>query len=500
MLSNLRNKVIQFINSKEEIPILAGLTAGLYPLIYYYNKNFTLINSWSQFLVFVCVYILLPVIAFYLVHKIFSKVSFLTKYSNYIIPGLNLSVFAFLIIFNTYGYYHKKHFLLVFVAFVIGALLKNHFKKVVVFQLLLSVLVFTKLMPHVYNYVNYSKAWMQQPDTIEETIFTKRPNVYVIQPDGYANFSELKKGNYNYDNSAFESFLEENDFKLYTDYRSNYSSTLSSNSSMFAMKHHYYNHPNSGINELYNARENILGMNPVISIFKKNNYKTNLLLEKPYLLLNRPKVAYDYANLKSEEVRFLSRGYMELKDLNADLEVAINRNKETNNFYFIQKLKPGHIATFKNDAEGKTEGRLNYLTKLEESNTWLKKAIQIIKDNDPNSLIVLVADHGGFVGYDYTSQSKEKQMDRDLVYTIFTSSLAIKWPDQAPVFEDKLKTNVNLFRILFSYLSDNESYLNNLQEDKSYNIIEEGAPFGVYERINEQGEIVFKLQKDSILK
>ncbi|MDO6598285.1 hypothetical protein Q4512_15280 [Oceanihabitans sp. 2_MG-2023] len=491
MLNNLRNKVVDFIDSKKETPIIAALAAGLYPLLYYYDKNFTLVNSWSQFFFFAFIYILIPAVSFYLLYKFFFKTSFLKKYSGYILPVLNLSIFTFLIILSTFGFDNKENFLLLLIPIALGVLLKKHFKKVIVFQLLLSCFVFSKLLPNFHRHLTYSSAWMQQPDTIEEVLFKKRPNVYIIQPDGYANFAELNKSNYNYDNSKFESFLVENNFKLYPNYRSNYSSTLSSNSSMFSMKHHYFHEPKPGMNELYNARDIIVGKNPVISIFKKNNYKTLLLLEKPYLLLNRPEIEYDYSNLINKEVSYLSKGNVIVRDLVKDLETSIISNAKTNNFYFIEKIKPGHIANYKSGSKGADIGRLNYLKELEESNVWLKQTIDIITKNDSNSLIVVVADHGGFVGMDYTSQSKVKQTERDLVYTIFTSALAIKWPNQAPNFDDKLKTNVNLFRILFAYLSENEQYLEHLQEDKSYTIIEKKAPFGVYELINEEGEVVF---------
>ena len=496
MLGNLRNKIIFFLASKREIPILAGLAAGLYPLVYYYDKNFTLINSWNQFFFFLFIYILIPIITFYVIYKIFSKTSLLSKYGSYVLPILNLCLFAFLAVITTYGFNKKVFVFAVLIAFVLAVLLKNHFKKIVVFQLLLAALVFPKLLPDFYRYITYSKAWIQQPDAIEEVVFKKKPNVYIIQPDGYANFSELRKDNYNFDNSDFESFLVKNDFKLYENFRSNYFSTLSSNSSMFAMKHHYYNTPISGMNELYNARDIIVGNNPVVSIFKKNNYKTFLLLEKSYLLLNRPKVNYDYSNLENHEISFFSRGYNALKDISQDLETVISKNENTNNFYFVEKMKPGHIATYKRDSGGAEKERLNYIIEIEEANVWLKQIINIINKKDPKSLIVIVADHGGFVGMDYTLQSKEKQTKTELIETVFTAALAIKWPDREPDFDDRLKTNVNLFRILFSYLSDNEIYLKNLQEDKSYTVIEKGSDFGVYELINEKGEVVFNaLQK-----
>jgi len=490
MLNNLRKKVIHFLDSKEQYPFISALAAGLYPLLYYYNSNFTLVNSWSQFLLFIISFLLIPCIIFYVLHHVVKKIDGLKKYSKYVTPILNLCLFAFLIVLNTYGF-RKKILFALLIAFVLSIILNKHFKKIIVFQFLLAALVFVKLIPDFYKHLTYSNEWIEQPDAIEEVVFTKRPNIYIIQPDGYANFYELKRGYYDFNNSEMELFLISNNFKLYNKYRSNYYSTLSSNSSMFAMKHHYYNNTKSFKNELYNAREIIVGDNPVISILKKNNYKTFLLLEKSYLLLNRPKIFYDFCNVNFNEVSFLARGFELDKNIKQDFEQTIENNSATNNFYFIEKLSPGHISVYKHATNGKEIERKNYLNDIKKTNEWLKDITKLILEKDKNSLIVIVADHGGFVGMDYTLESKIKQIDRDLIYSIFTSALAIKWPNEAPVFDNKLKTSVNLFRILFSYLGEDESYLENLQEDKSYIQIDKGAPIGVYEYINENGEAVF---------
>ncbi len=480
-----------FLDSRKDIPILAAVSAGLYPLGHYYNTNFTLINSWSQFFFFLISFIIVPVIIFYVLYKVFKKTTALIKYSDYVIPVLNLCLFAILIVISTYGFKKKILAIVLFIALVLGILLKKHIKKIVVFQLLLSGLVLAKLLPDFYRHITYSSAWINQTDKIEEVIFKKRPNVYIIQPDGYANFSELRGSNYNFDNNSFETFLTTKNFKLYDNFRSNYYSTLSSNSSMFAMKHHYYNSPTPKGNELYNSRDIIVGKNPVVSVFNKNNYRTSLILEKSYLLVNRPNLGYDYCNISYNEISYLAKGFEVNKNVIEDLKIAILENKSTNNFYFIEKIAPGHISTYDWDTKGKEKERLDYLKSLESANNWLTDIITAIEAHDQNCLIVIVADHGGFVGLDYTSQSKEVQTKRDLVYTIFTSALAIKWAGEAPDFDDKLKTNVNLFRVLFSYLSDDKTYLDNLQEDKSYSVITKGAPFGVYELIDKNGNVVF---------
>ena len=118
--------------------------------------------------------------------------------------------------------------------------------------------------------------------------------------------------------------------------------------------------------------------------------------------------------------------------------------------------------------------------------------MNIIRDKDPNSIIIMMADHGGDIGMDYTLQMRKKSMDRNRIYTVFSSQLAVHWPGgEAPEYDDKLKTPVNFFRVLFSYLTENESYLEHLEDDISMLIIEEDAPKGVYTCIDEEGNVIF---------
>ena len=493
LIQRLQKKVSRFSSSSKSFPIVAALASGLYPLLYVYYSNFTLVCSWSQFAFYVFILLTIPVLIFSLAVFASKKISILAKYSPYIIPVLNICAFVFFMVLVTYGFKKKILVVVLMLSFLLAIAIYKHIKKVIILQLLMAVIAFFMLIPVLFLPFKTSSEWMQQPDDIEQTTFKKKPNIYIIQPDGYANFTELKNELYDYDNSDFESFLVNSEFKLYPEFRSNYFSTLSSNSSMFTMKHHYYSNVKGSNHEFYNARKIIIGDNPVVSIFKNNDYKTFLMLQKSYLLVNRSKVLYDYCNIDYSEMPYFTRGFGVTKDLEVDLESAIQQNTKTNNFYFIEQISPGHISTFKKDSEGKVKERQDYIDKLAEANSWLKNMINLINKNDKEALIVVVADHGGFVGLDYTLQTKIKQSNDDLVKSAFTTALAIKWPNNdRPEFDNQLKSNVNLFRVLFSYLENNEAYLENMQPDKSYLMIYEGAPDGVYEVIDNSGNVVFK--------
>ncbi len=494
MIRKVKRKINIFLKDPVISPIHAAIAAGVYPLLYFYNSNFILINSWGQFVFIFSIYILSPILIFYLLKRITRKLDQKNNYVKYLIPALNSVWFVFLIILSTYGLKKKLLLLSMIISFCIGALLYKHIKKIIIFQHLLSIIVLFKLIPFLYDYMTSSNKWMEQPDTISQVTFKKRPNIYIIQPDGYANFSELKKGYYNFNNEKFERYLTNNGFKLYADFRSNYTNTLTSNSSMFSMKHHYYIQPKKNNTLMRNWRNIIAGDNPVISIFKKNNYTTSLLLEKPYLVVNRPTLYYDHCNMDYKEIPILSRGFDFFKDVYSNLNQAIETNTSTANFYFIEKMSPTHITVRELNSKGRDKEREKYIEDIQLTNEWLSRTIDLIIEKDPNSLIVIVADHGGYVGLNSTSERQKILTDDYLVKSIFTSALAIKWPSEAPEFDNKLKSNVNLFRILFAYLSENEAYLEHLQEDISYLIIREDSPFGVYQAIDANGNMEYKIK------
>ncbi|GAA3639253.1 hypothetical protein GCM10022397_25880 [Flavivirga jejuensis] len=436
-------------------------------------------------------FLFIPVILFKSGLYIVNRYGIFIKFIKYFVPVLNFVCAAFLMVIAAYGFKIKILLLAAFLGLILGVLLRKYIKIIIVYQFLLAAIVTIFLINYLVHHAINPYKWMEQPDNIENVVFKKTPNIYFIQPDGYANFSELNKSCYKFDNSKFNNYLQKSKFKIYPNFRSNYYSTLSSNSSLFAMKHHYHNFPTSEVKELYNARDIIVGNNPVIKILKENDYRTHLLLNKSYLLINRPKISYDFSNINNNELSFFSNGFNVSRDIDIEFKSIFSKSKKSNNFYFLEQLSPSHITNIKSPGNIAEIERTKYLKRLEETNLWLKGIIDFILINDKNSLIIIAADHGGFVGMNSTYESRDLQSDRDIIYSIFTSQLAIKWPDTAPDYDDKIKTSVNLFRVLFSYLSQDESYLKHLEDDKSFIQIERGAPFGVYEYINEKGDIVF---------
>ncbi len=481
-----------FFEKDKLFPIITAIAAGLYPLLFYYTNNYKLINSWGHFGYFVSIFILVPIAVFFIAHKV-SKGTFFKKSQPFVLPFLNFFFFFFFLNIALYaGFSWLRTFIVLAIAVLLTFLLRKYFKKIIAFQFILAVIGIFTLTPVVFKQLNYSKEWMKQPDNIETAVFKKKPNIYFIQPDGYVNFSELKKGNYNIENAEFENFLKENNFKSYPDFRSNYGATLPSNSATFMMKHHYYNN-GSDFTETIDARNVIITENSVLKVLNHNDYRTFFLTEQPYLLTNKPRMGYDFCNFSTEEISFVTTGLGDPRDVIKPFKDYLETYSDGPNFFFLEIFNPGHIINRESESKGVAGEREHYIESLKEANKKLTELTKTILKNDPEALIVIMADHGGFVGMKSMEDSYIKNTNPDIVNSIFSSILAIHWPNgEAPEFDDKLQTSVNLFRILTAYLSENDLYLANLQPDESYIIIYFGATQGTYEYLDAHGNVVFK--------
>jgi hypothetical protein len=482
MKFNIKEKFNFFLSNSKDYPILAGFSIGFYAFVFYFSNNFDLVNSWQQTLVFLLNFIVFPTVIVFGIFKIIQKSRFssFSTQSIFIMMLVLLPIYLFGIS-NLLVSYKKMGLLVILLLGLIIFKIKNY-KYFIVLVFLMAVLPIVKLGKIIYlNYTN-STEWQLQPDAILKTEFKKKPNIYYIQPDGYTNETNLKSLLYRFDNSEFDNWLKDKQFTLYNDYRSNYPSTLYSNSSCFFMKHHFSNE----FSKFNYARDYIVGRNPVLEILKNNNYKTFFITEIPYLLMNRPRVYFDYCNYKLDELPFFKDGLSCYKGITNEIENQIVNNKKNNNFFFIEKFNPGHINPSKIKGSSIEKERLEYLKSLQIANAWLKKTITIIEKNDPNAIIIIGADHGGYVGFEYTSQAQNKITDRKLLNSIFGVKLAIKWNgSEYSDYDAQLKTSVNLFRIVFSYLSGDKLLLNNLQPNTSYNCYDASDFSKVYKAIED---------------
>ncbi|SCX83620.1 alkaline phosphatase family protein [Flavobacterium caeni] len=456
-------KLRTFVSNDKPYPLISGFVIGFYMLAFYYSKNLELGSSWESLAVFAAYFVLLPMLGIALVYRLVLR----TRWRPFAAHWVFVSTLAFL------GYFLLEHFSIpyskriVLGVSVLLALVSVKFRNHKIVVLLVAFMTAFPLMQTakkiVHNFSNPAH-WNKLPDAIEQCRFTKTPNVYFLQMDGYADALALQSKLYRYDNLAFDAWLRSRGFTLYDGFRSNYNSTLKSNSSMLSMKHHY-SLENVGFK---NARDYVMGDNPVLRVFKNNGYQTHFISERPYFLISRPVVAFDHANFATSEVPYLKDGWSAFKDITQTVKSAVSAKGKK--FVFIQKFNPGHIAVYQAQSQGVEGERKLYIEKLEQANAWLRDIIPFIEKHDPSAMIIIGADHGGFVGMQSTKEAFAKINDPDLLRSIFGAKLAIKWNGERHAeFDLGLRTSVNLFRTVFAFLGDSPSYLQHLEPDVSYN-------------------------------
>ncbi|NND63578.1 MAG: sulfatase-like hydrolase/transferase [Flavobacteriaceae bacterium] len=484
-----------FTKRKFLLPLLAGIGVGLYPVLFYYSRNYEMVNSVHHLSRFLLYFIIVPAIAFWTIYVFFSYEK-LKKLRKYVLPFLSVFVFLFFLKMCLHTGLQKKIIAGIFVVAVLSAwFLHKHLLKIIGLQYILALIGLAGLGSTLIERNSYTTEWKTQPDDIENISFNNKPNIYFIQPDGYVNFSELNQGYYQISDTSFKSFLNKKGFTTYDHFRSNYDATLSSNSSIFTMKHHYYE-GSTAAHEMPNARQTIISDNPVLRILKKNGYKTAFLAENPYLVSNRPKPGYDYINFEYSELPFLDSKLELRKEITPDLSQAMIEFQGEPSFFFIEIFDPKHISGSKKGENLVEEKRREYIRDLENANRTLTNVIETILSKDEDGIIVLMADHGGYVGMEYLQQGNEFTTDQNKIRSIFSSLLSIRWPEgNAPPEDDKFKTSVNVFRLLFSYLSEDKSLLDHLQEDSSYMKITSGAEEGVYKVIDENGVVISSIRE-----
>lgn len=178
MLIRLRAKVIKFVYGDKDFPIIAAFACGLYPFLRYYNSNFTFVNSWSQFIFFSLIWLVLPWIGFYLIYNLTKRTKALVRYNKYVISVLNLSCFSTFLYLGTFGIEGRWLGPILLVGILGGILIYKHIKKIIVIQFILAAMVSLQLIPDLYKHLTYSSQWLEQPDNIESIKF-KKPQIFI---------------------------------------------------------------------------------------------------------------------------------------------------------------------------------------------------------------------------------------------------------------------------------------------------------------------------------
>jgi hypothetical protein len=346
-----------------------------------------------------------------------------------------------------------------------------------------------------FFYVERVASWKDWTSTqkFESFVLKKKPNIYLIQPDGFVAKKAAINSLYQWEKGSFYDQLEGRGLEINYDYRSNYPTTLSSNTALFTGQHHYFDRGNME-GELFHARDIIMGENAALNTLKSNGYTLNAILEHSYLLLNHPETVYDHLNVKDEDLHVMP-DYQLYKDVEKDLYQLMEQNKSEPQFYFVEILQPGHIPAVASAKDGIEKGRTDYLKSLNTVTTILLNMVNSIIKKDPEAIIIIAADHGGFVGFKTTAQAYEAPTtDLELKQSLFNALFAIKAPSDFRTYQENIKSSVGVFPNLFSYLASQPLPIDSL-DNSSYIFIKKVNARGVYKYYNTDGKpVTEKLQ------
>ena len=260
----------------------------------------------------------------------------------------------------------------------------------------------------------------------------KLPNIYFFLPDEYAGFNSAQKF-LDYDNTEFKNFLETNNFKVSTT-STNYSSgTMECMADVFNLeineKNRYKNSSEAYCKQktangaffrmLEDLGYNVRAFQPIDLINYESEssqtgkfWSTNADGELSVELMLKPTLLYPLRDAGLQLLNLFTGGTSVGGDLIKDLATAnaeplVYFTKDDaeypdNTFTFCYGLIPHNPYYY--DAQGNlietntehnnVETPKNYLDQYKYTTTLLTESVENIIKNDPDSIIILMSDHG----------------------------------------------------------------------------------------------------------
>ena len=521
MSHQIQRETINFGHKILQSPYVLALLAGLFPFLFYYSNNWYVNETYkSLFIIGIFSGIIWAVLSLY--HVMLSW--FGRKFFNRDATKIVLRLFVL-------GSILEMAFLL---RGTLSALMANEVYPFLIVGLLASVLawlspkiqiwrfnmVFMVLCLWIMGNGLYSVASTerdtfeinQSEDKKEQMIYdqvkiSQKSNVYYIVPDGYPNREALNKI-YGINNTAFYSQLESLGFTIHHSAFSNYSHSMGSIGATFGMGHHYYR-GKIGFNELLYGRDFIVSeQNPVVHIFKNNGYQVHFVHEDEYMLrrgcfvdscsprfflgkyldvlIPKP-IIYRFPNLR--RARGIQWGFFKETVLRHIDTIAADHRPH---FTYIHAQHPGHGWFWHPTSEKWASWRKDFVKRIQVTNGEITSWVQRILTRDPNALIIINGDHGAWGLGVYGGPIDEeilKDVPNDLIALDHLGVLlAIRWPDGASRYDRDIRTNVNLFRYIFSYLSESEDILATKVPEHGYLTRGEGKG-GIVVEVVHDGEV-----------
>jgi len=513
---NIFNKIINY-------PQIYLFLSAFYPVIFLLSKNWFVYDIMQNLFLFIIpVLILILSLFLELIHRVIKicirkifKNEDVKKKIEYYFKKLHLlfllllgSAVIFVLLESSIFINPKVIYIFAVINILLGILIwKTGYRYL---NLLLIIMTVISILEFVISYnkknikSNYVLSSLNK-EVDDSIAFKKTPNIYLIHLESYHS-PKATQLLYGFDNKEFVDELNKLGFYTADEFYSNYSSTLTSVGALFLQQHHYYKVA-TGREDAVGIRDMVGGRiyNPTLNILKNNNYGIIYLHKDVYNFMGNDYLDYFYPpnvihdsllifqskkidwlrgkifNIAKPEVR--NSGSYDKDEFTKILWDTIEkRTKEDRSYFFyIKDAVTSHTPsnktyTWQNSEDGWKD---KYKKTVLRENKKVIYMVSKINDIDPEAIVILYGDHGAMLYRGIWSNFGNKIDINEAIYQrrgitgehlandMFGAFFAIKYPDgNTDVY--KKQTLVNVFRILFSQLSENNTLLENMPANESY--------------------------------
>lgn len=501
---------------------MLALLAGVYPIVFYISNNwfiFSASQSLSIFGAFSLFTFLLLAIYYlgltYVLRKLFSNNSQSLIRQIYVFGSI--LVLIYLLRYPLREIFDNRLYLSsVIILMALGLGWISPKKQILYINSFLLVLCLVSIGNGLYSILNKGESTSlikgvedsDQQKVYDQVKFQIKPNVYYIVPDSYPNQKALMEI-FELDNTNMYQQLETLGFRIHHFAFSNYMSTLASISATFGMQHHYYQ-GNIGNFEFLSSREFIVSeKNPVVRLFKTNGYKIHYVHQRDVMFtkgcsidLCSPNSFWgEFINIlipsKAQRIKPIANAIG--RSSSVSLERILNHIDEIsalpNKFFtYIHIFSPDHSLTPAQTPKELSSFREEYFKKLHVANARIIKLVDRILTRDPGAFIILNADHGswGLGNFDLAQMEVFEGIPDNLIALDHLGVLlAIRWPkNDVPGYSRDIRSNVNLFRHIFAYLSQSQNIMTTKVPDTGFLTKGKGKDSLLMKVINDDGKLL----------
>ena len=305
-----------------------------------------------------------------------------------------------------------------------------------------------------------------------------KKNIYILVYESYANLETID--HYGFDNREHMKFLEIKGFKNYHGIYSNGAASESSTAKILDINGKLYPSHDGPKSWLYLPY--LSGNAFATEILKSNGYKTTGLYPHGFFWVkplgwdeHQPKeISGDIGGKILTKSIFEGyfrhdafTDYFDYDDfLNSKRKYLTSKKK--NNFFYSQNKYPGHSG---HSSKCGSEDKNLYFEGLKKANLEMKHDVTNILANDPNSIIVLVGDHGPYLTKNCSGLQnfyKKSEIDKYDIQDRYGTFLSIHWPKDIKNVNQNIQMAQDIFPAILSRITNNNGLFDELKVERRF--------------------------------